>query len=66
MGAAASLQHQGLNVEQAKHMAGTFFDQAQFDALAVNGVLHRDKFKDVIRDANPDFVWALYDKDGSG
>jgi hypothetical protein len=66
MGAAASLQDQGLALEQAKRLAGTFFDQARFDALAENGVLHRAKFKDVLWDANPDFVWALYDKDGSG
>ena len=67
MGAAASIQGQGqLTLEQAKALAGDYWDQVQWDTHSSDGVLHREKFKDVIRGANPEFIWSLYDKDGSG
>lgn len=68
MGAAASVHgHDAeLTLEQAKTLAGGFWDQAQWDKHSVDGVLHRDKFKDIIQGADPEFIWSLYDKDGSG
>lgn len=67
MGAAASIQgQQSLTEEEAKKLAGEFWSQEQWDKHASNGVLQRTKFKDVIRGADPNFIWALYDKDGSG
>ncbi len=68
MGAAASLHgvSDSLTLEQAKQLAGRFWSQPQWDTHAVNGVLPRSKFKDVISGVDPEFVWSLYDRDGSG
>lgn len=67
MGAAASVRgHEQLTLEQAKELAGKYWDQAQWEAYSTDGILLRQNFKDVIRGADPDFIWSLYDNDASG
>mmetsp|Transcript_2522 Transcript_2522/g.3824 ORF Transcript_2522/g.3824 Transcript_2522/m.3824 type:complete len:227 (+) Transcript_2522:44-724(+) len=67
MGAAASVQGQEqLTLDQAKELAGKHWDQEHWDSHSTDGVLHRNKFREIIRGADPEFVWSLYDRDNSG
>lgn len=67
MGAAASVNGKAsLNKEDAKALAGEYGCEEQWDTHAVDGVLSSDKFKLVLGSISPEFIWSLYDKDGSG